>query len=74
MNIPRVFRQQFVEYEKAGFHPVSLEFTKGAHAKVKFAEFPETQLLSKNIGDYRALKNNIARFRALAAKAQEGNK
>lgn len=71
MNTPRAYRQQFVEYEKAGFHPVALEPGKGSHVKVRFAEFPEVQMLSKNLGDYRALKNNIARFRALATKAKE---
>ncbi len=71
MNVPRVFRQQFIEYEKAGFHPIALEFAKGSHAKVTFAEFPDPQFLTKNITDFRAIKNNISRFRGLAAKARE---
>lgn len=71
MNIPRVFREQFIEYEKAGFHVRRIEPSKGSHAKVWFEEFPEQQILTKNIGDYRAIKNNIARFRALAARAKE---
>lgn len=71
MNVPRVFREQCVEYEKAGFHVKHLEFAKGAHAKVQFEEFPEVQVISKNVGDFRAIKNNIARYRALAAKAKE---
>ena len=71
MNVPRTYREQCVEYEKAGFHVCRLEHGKGSHVKVQFQEFPETQVLSKNLGDHRAIKNNIARFRALAAKAKE---
>ena len=71
MQIPRPFRKQFEVYEKAGFHVKDLEPSRGSHAKVWFEEFTEPQMLSKNVGDPRALKNNIARFRALAAKAKE---
>lgn len=70
MNVPRMFRKQFDVYERAGFHPVSFEFAKGAHVKVKFAEFPEVQVLTKNADEPRALKNNLARFRNLAEKAK----
>ena len=71
MNVPRVFREQFREYEKAGFHPVRLEFAKGSHAKVWFEEFSEPQTLTKNISDHRAIKNNISRFRGLASRMEE---
>jgi hypothetical protein len=71
MNIPRPFRSQFVEYERAGFHVRDFQPAKGSHAKVWFEEFPDPQFLTKNVGDPRAMKNNIARFRALAAKAKE---
>lgn len=71
MNIPRAYRQQIVEYEKAGFHPVEIEYGKGSHIKVRFAEFPEFYVLNKGAGEPRSIKNNIARMRALATKAKE---
>jgi hypothetical protein len=68
MNIPRVLREQLKLYERHGFHAVSVEPRAGSHFKVLFAEFNEPQFLTKNTGDPRGLRNNIARFRALAAK------
>lgn len=71
MSIPRPFREQFLIYEREGFHVKHFQPTKGSHAKVQFEEFPEVQVLTKNVGDPRAIKNNVSRFRALAAKAKE---
>lgn len=71
MNYPRRYRQQFLEYEKAGFHVDRMEPSKGSHMKVWFKEFSEPQFLTNHLGCPRALKNNIARFRGLAAKAKE---
>ena len=66
MNIPRAIREQVKEYEKAGFHVIACEPRSGAHFKIWFAEFPEPQIVTKNILEWRSLKNNIARYRRLA--------
>lgn len=71
MTPPRVLRDQLAFYERHGFHAVDFESAKGSHFKVKFAEFGEPQFLSKNVGCPRALRNNVSRFRQLAAKAGE---
>ena len=67
MNIPRAIREQVKEYEKAGFHVVACEPRSGAHFKIWFAEFPDQpQIVTKNVEEWRSLKNNIARYRRLA--------
>ena len=71
MNIPRVLREQLKVYEREGFHPLTVEQRAGSHFKVVFAEFSEPQILTKNAGEPRALKNNIARFRKLAREQGE---
>lgn len=71
MKPPRMFKTQFAEYEKAGFHVKDAQPSKGSHYKVWFKEFPEPQFLTMHLGDPRAMKNNIARFRGLAKKAKE---
>ena len=71
MKLPRVYRDQFLAYEKAGFHVKEIEPSKGSHLRVTFEEFPEVQFLTMHLGCPRALKNNISRFRGLAAKAKE---
>lgn len=63
-------REQLKLYERHGFHVTSIEFRAGSHVKVTFAEFPEPQFLTKNLGDPRGALNNIARFRNLAAKTK----
>lgn len=73
MHIPRRFRGQITEYEKAGFHVTHFEHAKGSHAKVIFAEFPGTQTLSANMGCPRNLRNSIARFRKFAEATKESN-
>ena len=64
------FRKQLLDYERAGFHVVELNMGrgKGSHAKVIFAEFSTPQFLTTHINDPRAMKNNIARFKRLAAE------
>jgi hypothetical protein len=67
MNVPRAIREQVKEYEKAGFHVVACEPRSGAHFKIWFAEFPDQpQIVTKNVEEWRSLKNNIARYRRLA--------
>lgn len=74
MNIPRVLRDQLKVYEAHGFHVVDVTPRAGAHFKVTFAEFSEPQFLTKNIGEPRSLKNNLARFRNLMKEQQEKSK
>lgn len=71
MKIPKPLRKQLKGYETHGFHVVSLAPGAGAHWKARFAEFPEVQILTVNERDWRGIKNNVARFRAMAKKAQE---
>lgn len=68
MNIPRVLREQVKEYEKAGFHVVACEPRNGAHFKLRFAEFTEPQIVTKNACDPRSVKNNIAHYKRVLAK------
>lgn len=72
MNIPRVLREQVKEYERAGFHVIDVEPRSGSHFKVWFAEFAEPQIVTKNALDWRALKNNIARYKRLAQGVAHG--
>ena len=74
MTIPRVLREQAKEYAAHGFHIVEAVPRAGSHFKVTFAEFSEPQFLTKNIGDPRAIRNNIARFRVLMKQQQEKSK
>jgi hypothetical protein len=67
MEIPRHLRKQIDAYSRAGFNVIAIEFRAGAHAKLTFAEFPEPQFVTKNADEPRALKNNIARYKRLAA-------
>lgn len=59
------------EYEREGFHVVSIENRSGSHKLVTFAEFPDPQIVTASQSDWRALKNNIARFRRLAEQHKE---
>ena len=68
MVIPRPLRPQIKEYEKAGFHVTRIEPRNGAHFKIWFAEFDEPQFITKNVLEWRSLKNNIAQYRRLAAQ------
>ena len=73
MAIPRSLREQAKFYEKKGFHIIDVEPRNGAHFLVKFAEFPESFVLSKNSSDTHALLNNVAHYRRLKEKANETN-
>jgi hypothetical protein len=66
MKIAQRMRKQIKEYERAGFHVVSIEDRAGSHKLITFAEFPEPQIVTDGKSDWRAMKNNIARFRRLA--------
>jgi hypothetical protein len=71
MKINQRMRKQIKEYEREGFHVVSIEDRAGSHKMLKFAEFSEPQIVSDCRSDWRALKNNIARFRRLAKEHEE---
>lgn len=73
MNIPRVLREQAKFYESKGFHIIDVEPRSGAHFLVKFAEFPEPQIITKNGSDSRAMHNNVAQYRRLREKANGAN-
>lgn len=68
MPIPKVLREQAKFYASKGFHIIDAEHRAGAHFLVKFAEFPERQILTKNAGDPRALLNNVSAYRRLKEK------
>lgn len=71
MRVTQRMRKQIKEYEREGFHVVSIEDRAGSHKMLKFAEFPEPQIVTDCRTDWRALKNNIARFRRLAREHEE---
>lgn len=71
MKYPRNYREQFLVYEKAGFHVERVEPSRGSHLKVWFKEFSAPQFLTQNMGCAHAIKNNLARFRNLAAQQKE---
>ena len=63
MQIPRVLRAQVREYEKAGFHVKECKPCNGAHFKLWFEEFADPQVITKNLTDWRSIKNNIANYK-----------
>ena len=73
MKLPRVLREQAKFYESKGFHIIDVEPRNGAHFLVKFAEFPEPQIVSKNGSDSRAIHNNLAAYRRLKEKSDGTN-
>ena len=73
MKLPRVLREQAKFYESKGFHIIDVEPRSGSHFLVKFAEFPDPQIVSKNGSDPRALLNNVSQYRRLKEKANETN-
>lgn len=73
MQIPRVLREQMREFIKAGFTPVEIEKRAGSHFMVKFAEIGGLWLVSQNEGNWRNIKNSIARFRQRLKQDQEEN-
>lgn len=71
MKLTQRMRKQMKEYEREGFHVVSVEDRAGSHKLVRFAEFPEAQIVTDCKSDWRAFKNNIARYRRLAREYAE---
>lgn len=69
-TIPRLLREQFILYERAGFTVKS--FVRASrHYRVEFHEFPDVQFLTANQTDSRSYKNNVARFKRLASAHKE---
>ena len=73
MEAPKGLRQQLKHYEGHGFTAIEAVPRAGSHWRVRFAEFDEPQFLTVNANCPRALKNNIARFKRLAAQASAGS-
>ena len=71
MKVSNRMRKQMKEYEREGFHIISIEDRAGSHKMVTFAEFPEPQIVTDCKSDWRAFKNNIARYRRLAREYAE---
>ena len=71
-GLPRLIREQFQLYERAGFTVKSVT-RASRHYRVEFNEFPETQFLTASRTDPRSYKNNLAHFRRLASAQQEKN-
>ena len=68
MSIPRVLRDQARFYESKGFHIIDAQPRAGSHFLVTFAEFPEPQIVTKNVKDPRAMHNNVSVYRRLKEK------
>jgi hypothetical protein len=68
MTIPRCLREQAKFYASKGFHMIDAEPRSGAHFLVKFAEFPDPVIVSKNGSDGRAVHNNVSAYRRLKEK------
>ena len=71
MKINQRLRKQIKEYEREGFTVINVEDRAGSHKLITFAEFPEPQIVSDCKSDWRAFKNNIARYRRLASAHKE---
>lgn len=65
MKVSQRMRKQLKEYEREGFHVVAIEDRAGSHKLITFAEFPQPQIVTDCKSDWRAIKNNIARYRRL---------
>jgi hypothetical protein len=68
MTIPRCLREQAKFYASKGFHMIDAEPRSGAHWLVRFAEFPDAVIVSKNGSDGRAVHNNVSAYRRLKEK------
>ena len=77
MEIPKRLREQVKAYAREGFHVINIERRAGSHCMLTFAEFPQPQIVTDCKTDPRAIRNNLARYRKLAAaykeKSNEGN-
>ena len=70
MKLPRVLREQAKFYESKGFHIIDAQPRAGSHWLVKFAEFPDSVIVTNNaMVDRRAVHNNVAHYRRLKEKA-----
>lgn len=74
MKFPKKYKEQLSFYESLGFHVKKIVPAKGCHMKVVFEEFDAPQSLTYHLGDPRAMRNNVAKFKRLAAEAKQGNK
>lgn len=72
MEAPRRLRGVLRELERHGFRAVSCEPRKGSHWMVTFEGIPVPQVMTSNGSDFRAMKNNVARLKRMAAEAQRG--
>lgn len=65
MAIHRALREQAKFYASKGFHIISATPRAGSHWLAVFAEFPEPQIVTANMSDPRAWRNNVAHYRRL---------
>ena len=68
MAIHRALREQAKFYAAKGFHIISATPRAGSHWLAVFAEFPEPQIVTANMSDPRAWRNNVAHYRRLKDK------
>lgn len=73
MSVPKLLREQIRQYEREGFTVENIS-RAARHYKVKFHQFPEPQFLTANTTDFRAYKNNVARFKRLTVSQEKGFK
>ena len=66
-KFPSKLRDQLNVYRKAGFETKSVEARKGSHWMVVF-EKVGPMILTTNLGDPRAIKNNLSELRRRAAR------
>lgn len=66
-KLPMKLRDQLTIYRKAGFEATSIEARKGSHWMVMF-EKVGPMILTTNVGDPRAIKNNLSELRRRAAR------
>jgi len=69
-RLPKRLVEAFRLYAREGFTVKACE-RASKHWRVHFNEFPETQFLTANQVDQHAIKNNLARFRRLAAAKEK---
>jgi hypothetical protein len=68
-----MLRKQLQQYAGAGFNAKRVEASgKGGHFRVWFREFPDVQFLTVHVGDPRAIRNNLSRFKRLRNNQRVG--
>jgi hypothetical protein len=71
--VPMMLRKQLQQYAGAGFNAKRVEASgKGGHFRVWFREFPDVQFLTVHVGDPRAIRNNLSRFKRLRNNQRVG--